>query len=382
MNWILLATMLALAIFGVVAIYSCTHSRDNPAYYTMWRKQAAWVGISTGVFIFTSLLHYRWIRWGALPMYALSLVFLILTLLMGVSKDGARCWLRLGPLLFQPAQLAVISGILIFALFLTQYERLHPALKLLACGAMAGAPALLILIQPDLGECLIWGPVVFSMLFLARLPLRYLVAILVLVCASLPVAYYFKLKPYQQARIVAFIDPEIDAQGSAWAVNQCLIAIGSGGWSGKGFLAKDSQVELGYVPRTTVPNDYIFSAIGEQWGFVGGSALVGAFALLLCTCFYIAARAADHLGLLLCVGMIALLFAHTFQNIGMNISMMPVTGVPLPLISYSGSFVFVIFFGLGLVNSVWVHRREPEVITLARPKRRKTRGPASPGTPA
>jgi len=174
----------------------------------------------------------------------------------------------------------------------------------------------------------------------------------------MPLAYNFKLKPYQQSRIVAFIDPEIDTHGAAWAINQCLIAIGSGGWGGKGFLAKDSQVELGYVPRTTVPNDYIFSAIGEQWGFVGGTALVCGFALLLFTCVYVTARAADRFGLLLCVGVTALLFAHTFQNIGMNISMMPVTGVPLPLISYSGSFVFVIFFGLGLVNSVWVHRKQ------------------------
>jgi len=357
MNWILIVTMLALAIFGVIAIYSCTYMRDAPAYYTMWRKQLLWVGISTAIFMVTSLVHYRWVRWGALPMYAISVVFLILTLLMGVVKDGARCWLRLGPLLFQPAQLAVMAGILMIALFLTQYRKLHPMLKFMACGIMSGAPALLILIQPDMGECLVWIPVVFAMLFMNRLPLRYFIAILLIVAASMPVAYYYKLKPYQQARIVAFIDPEIDVHGSAWAINQCLIAVGSGGWNGKGFLAKESQVELGYVPRTTVPNDYIFSAIGEQWGFVGGTTLVGAFTLLLLTCVYVASRAADQLGLLLCTGVLALLFAHTFQNIGMNIAMMPVTGVPLPLISYSGSFVFVIFFGLGLINSVWVHRK-------------------------
>ena len=360
MNWILFATMLALAVFGVVAIYSCTYLRDNPAYYTMWRKQAAWVGISTAVFVFTSLIPYRWIRWGALPLYLLSLVFLVLTLLMGVLKDGARCWLKLGPLLFQPAQLAVVSGILILALFLTQFPRMHPLGKLLACGLLSGAPALLILIQPDLGECLVWIPVAFFMLFMARLPLRYVAVVVLLAATALPLAYHFKLKPYQQARIVAFIDPEIDAQGSAWAINQCLIAIGSGGWSGKGFLARESQVELGYVPRTTVPNDYIFAAIGEQWGFVGGATLVGGFTLLLSTCLHVAARAADRLGLLLCTGVFALLFAHTFQNIGMTISLMPVTGVPLPLVSYSGSFVFVIFFGLGLVNSVWVHRKEDD----------------------
>ena len=357
MNWILFGTTLALAIFGVVAIYSCTYMRESAAYSAMWRKQAVWVSLGVVVFVATSLIHYRWIRWGALPMYGISMVFLVLTLLIGVKKDGARCWLHLGPIQFQPAQIAVVSGILVIALFLTQFQRIHPMFKLLACGLMGGAPGLLILIQPDLGECLVWIPVIVAMLFLSRIPLRYLVAMALIVTACLPIAYYFKLKPYQQARIVAFVDPEIDPQGSAWAVNQCLVAIGSGGWAGKGFLAKDTQVELGYVPATTVPNDYIFSAIGEQWGFVGGAALVGGFVLLLGTCVYVAYRAGDLLGLLLCVGILTLVFAHTFQNIGMNISMMPVTGVPLPLISYSGSFVFVIFFGLGLVNSVWVHRK-------------------------
>ncbi|MDD5350780.1 MAG: FtsW/RodA/SpoVE family cell cycle protein [Chthoniobacteraceae bacterium] len=358
MHWLLFVVMLALAVFGVIAIYSCTYLRDNAAYASMWRKQSVWVAASIPVFIATSLTPYRWIRWGALPLYGISVVFLVMTLAMGVSKDGARCWLHLGPILFQPAQLAVVSGILIIALFLTQYARISPPLQLVACGLIAGAPGLLILMQPDLGECLVWIPVVFAMLFIGRIPLRYLVVIVLLVASALPVAYHFKLKPYQQARIVTFIDPEIDARGAAWAVNQCLIAIGSGGWSGKGFLAKNSQVELGYVPSTTVPNDYIFSAIGEQWGFLGGATLVGAFGLLLGSCLHIATRAADRLGLLLCTGVLTLLFAHTFQNIGMNLGLLPVTGVPLPLISYSGSFVFMIVFGLGLVNSVWVHRKD------------------------
>ena len=357
MNWILFLAMMSLAIFGVIAIYSCTYMRENPAYSLMWRKQALWVGISAVVFLITSMIPYRWVRWGALPIYGVSLVFLVMTLAMGVSKDGARCWLRLGPLLFQPAQLAVLSGILVLAIFLTQYPKLHPMLQLGACGLLAGAPALLILIQPDMGECLIWVPVTFTLLFLSQIPTRYLMVIALMAVSAMPLAYHFKLKPYQQKRIVAFLDPEIDAQGSAWAINQCLIAVGSGGWSGKGFLARETQVELGYVPSTTVPNDYIFSAIGEQWGFVGGTILVGGFAVLLGTCLWVALKAADRLGTLIAGGMFALIFAHTFQNVGMNLAMMPVTGVPLPLISYSGSFVFVIVFGLGLVNSVWVYRK-------------------------
>ena len=177
--------------------------------------------------------------------------------------------------------------------------------------------------------------------------------------AFIPIAINFGLKPYQQQRITAFTHPDIDKQGSAWAVNQSLIAIGSGGWSGKGFKAPNTQIELGFLPATAVHNDYIFSAVAEQWGFIGGIVLIGAFALLLLTCLFVAFFAGDQLGLLLVVGVTALIFTHIFQNVGMTIAMLPITGVPLPLISYSGSFVLMIMFGLGLVNSVWIHRNVP-----------------------
>ena len=358
MNWVIVVTMLALAAFGVVAIYSCTYMREAAAYHDMWRKQAVWIGISFIIFLIVSLTEYRWVRLGALPIYLVSIVFLVLTLVVGQKLDGARCWLKLGPISFQPAQLAIIAGILVIALFLTQLRRIHPMLKMIACGLIGGAPALLILIQPDLGECLIWIPVVFSMLFIGRVPKRYLVAVLLFMIACMPLTYYFKLKPYQRERIIAFLNPEIDPRGAAWAVNQTMIAIGSGGWNGKGFKAPNTQIELGYVPQTTVPNDYIFSAVGEQWGFVGGTVLLLSMGVLLSSCVLVGLTAADELGTLLTVGVTMLIFAHTFQNIGMCISMMPVTGVPLPLISYSGSFVAVIMFSLGLVNSVWIHRKE------------------------
>ena len=358
MNWVIIVVMLALAIFGVIAIYSCTYMREVAAYQDMWRKQACWVAISFVAFLLVSLTDYRWIRWGALPLYLSSIVFLVLTLLVGKKLDGARSWLHLGPIQFQPAQLAVISGILVISLFLSQFRSLHPMVKLFCCGVIAGAPTLLILMQPDLGSTMVWGPVLFSLLFVGRIPKRYLIVLGLLIVIALPLIYHFKLKTYQQARITAFINPEIDSKGAAWAVNQTMIAIGSGGWSGKGFKAPNSQVELGYVPQTTVPNDYIFAAIGEQWGFIGGTVLLVGLGLLIGTCLLVAFTSADDFGLLISVGVTALIFTHTFQNIGMCVSLMPVTGVPLPLISYSGSFVAVIMFSLGLVNSVWIHRKE------------------------
>src|SRR4051794_25818284 len=357
LNWLLLATMLALAIFGVIAIYSATYMREEVGGAEFWRKQASWVVVGFFAFMITSLIDYRWIRWGALPMYIGGLVFLVLTKFIGTKVYGARSWLHLGPINFQPAQLAVVAGIMVLALFLTQFRQMHPALRLLLSGAIAGAPCLLILMQPDLGEVIIWVPVMLALWFVAGLPLRYLICIILIGIAFIPIAINFGLKPYQQQRITAFTHPDIDKQGSAWAINQSLIAIGSGGWSGKGFKAPNTQIELGFLPATAVHNDYIFSAIGEQWGFVGGVLLLGGFALLLMTCLFVAFLAGDQLGLLLVVGVTALIFTHIFQNMGMTIAMLPITGVPLPLISYSGSFVLMIMFGLGLVNSVWIHRK-------------------------
>lgn len=357
LNWLLLANMLALAIFGVVAIYSATYMREDPIATDFWRKQANWIAVGFFAFMITSLIDYRWIRWGALPMYLAGIAFLILTKFVGQRVYGARSWLHLGLINFQPAQLAVVAGIMVLALFLSQFKQMHPMFRLLICGAIVGAPCLLILLQPDLGEVIIWAPVLLALLFVGGLPVRYLICIVLIAIAFIPIAVNLGLKPYQQQRITAFINPDIDKQGASWAINQSLIAIGSGGWSGKGFKAPNTQIELGFLPATAVHNDYIFAAIGEQWGFVGGIFLIGAFGLLLLTCLFVAFFAADQLGLLLVVGITALIFTHIFQNIGMTISMLPITGVPLPLISYSGSFVLMIMFALGIVNSVWVHRK-------------------------
>src|SRR6202162_4261242 len=357
LNCLLLIIMLALAVFGLIAIYSAPYMREDPVAADFWRKQANWVLVGFFAFMVASLVDYHWIRWGALPLYVAGIFFLILTKFVGSKVYGARSWLHLGPINFQPAPLAVVAGIMVLALFLSQFRQMHPMLRLLLCGAIVAAPILLILMQPDLGECIIWLPVLMALLFAAGLPLRYLICIILILLAFIPIAINLGLKPYQQQRITAFINPDIDKQGASWAINQSLIAIGSGGWSGKGFKAPNTQIELGFLPATAVHNDYIFSAIGEQWGFVGGMFLIGGFALLLVTCLFVAFFAGDQFGLLLVVGVTALIFTHIFQNVGMTISMLPITGVPLPLISYSGSFVLIIMFGLGVVNRVWGRRK-------------------------
>jgi rod shape determining protein RodA len=354
MNWVIVGLSIGLCILGVIAVYSASAFRDD----TYWHKQAIWVGVGSLVFIVTSVIDYRWVKWAALPMYLASIVFVILTYTkLGEEHGGAKCWLRLPGMTFQPSQLAVIAGVLTVALFLSQFRKLHPMMKLLFTGAIVGGPMLLILKQPDVGMTLVWVPVIMSMLLLCGLPKRYIISLLLMATAVVPILIYFVLKPYQYKRILAFIDPGIDPQGAAWAINQSLIAIGSGGFSGKGFMATGTQVEQGFIPGTTVHTDYIFTAIAEQGGFVAGVVLISLFAVLVLACLVTAHRAADELGLLITVGIAAQLFFHVYQNIGMTISLMPITGLPLPLISYGGTFLVMVMFGLGLVNSIWVHRK-------------------------
>lgn len=355
MNWLLLAAAFTLCGLGVLAVYSATAFRTDD----YWHKQLVWACAGMVVFLVTSLIDYRWVKWAALPMYIAGIFFLILTYThLGEQHGGAKCWLRVpGVGTFQPAQMAVIAGVLTVALFLSQFRKMHPMLKLVFTGAIVGGPMLLILKQPDLGMTLVWIPTIMSMLMLNGLPKRYIIALLLMALIVIPLDINFGMKEYQRKRIVAFVDPDIDKLGAGWAINQALIAIGSGGFNGKGFMATGTQVEQGFIPGTTVHTDYINTAIGEQFGFVGETVLISIFGFLLVNCLLVAHVAADELGLLMVVGFTGQIFFHVYQNIGMTIALMPITGIPMPLISYGGTFVVMVMFGLGLVNSVWVHRK-------------------------
>ena len=358
MNWLIFALMIGLAAFGVFAIFSATWMRDEATVRNYWRAQSLWVGLGLIAFLVTSLVDYRWIKWGALPMYVVGLVLLVYVLIFGERIANVRSWIRIPHVgNFQPAQFAVVAGIMVLSLFLSQFRTLHPMVRLALCGIICGAPMMLILKQPDLGEVIIWVPVVLSLLFIGGMPLRYLICILLIGVAFVPLMVNFGLKGFQRQRITAFVNPDLDPQGTGYGINMSLNAVGSGGWAGVGFHTATSEIEIGSLPQTAVQNDYIFPVIANQWGFLGAVILLGAFALLLMTCLGVAYRAADDIGLLLSVGFSALIFTHVMQNVGMMIALLPITGVPLPLISYSGSFALMIMFSLGVVNSVWVHRK-------------------------
>ncbi|MFZ4597875.1 MAG: rod shape-determining protein RodA [Terrimicrobiaceae bacterium] len=353
MNWLLLGLMFALLGYGVYAIYSATWMREQ----AFWSSQLTWILLCLPIFFAVSLVDYRWIRYGAIPLYVVGMLGLVATMLFGEKRYGARSWIDLGPMSIQPSQLAVIAAIMTLAVFLQNSRHMPPLLRILSCGAIMLPPWILILIQPDLGSCIVWVPIALAMMFVGGIPKRWLIAILIIGLALIPIVVHFGLKPYQYSRITTFLNPEADPQGDGWNITQSLIAIGSGGFYGKGFKAPNTQNELGFLPATIVHNDFIFSVLGEQHGFIGGIALIAALTLVFLVLLHIAVEADDDLGRLLTVGIVMLLFTHTFMNIGMTISVTPITGLPLPLISYGGTFVMITLASFGIVQSIWIHRR-------------------------
>jgi rod shape determining protein RodA len=360
MNWLLFAAVVVIALAGILFIHGASYMNPAERY---WQQQAKWVGIGLVVFFVVTLTDYRWVKWLAVPMYLGSIALVALTYTgMGVEVQNAKCWLRLPAIgVFQPSQIAVVGGVLTVALFLSYARRWHPAIRLACTGIIVGPVMVLILKQPDMGMTIVWVPVILTMLWLCGLPLRWLALVLLTGLTILPLAMNFALKPYQRDRVVSFMDPDVDPRGIGYGVNQSLIAIGSAGIKGKGFKAPDTQLELGLIPKAEAHTDYIFTTIAEQWGFLGGVALIAAFGVLIIACMLTAARATDLFGVLIVGGITAQVFFHVYQNIGMTEALMPITGLPLPLVSYGGTFALMLMFSFGLVNSVWVHsRREAE----------------------
>ena len=359
MNWLLFASVVVIGMAGILFINGASYLQPQYGY---WQNQAKFLGFGLVVFLIISMVDYRWIKWAAAPLFLLSIGLMALTYTsLGREVNGARCWLQLpGLQQFQPSQLMILAGILVLALFLSACRSWHPALKLLGAGVIVAPAMILILTQHDYGMTLVWVPVVGVVLWLAKLPLRWLALVTLIALTALPLVINFGLKQHARDRIVTFINPDADPRGTGYAVNQSLIAVGSAGFRGKGFKAQGTQLESKLITADEAHTDYIFTTIAEQWGFLGGAALIAAFAVLLCSCLLTAFRASEPFGLLVVGGIVAQVFFHVYQNIGMTIALMPVTGLPLPLVSYGGTFALVLMFSLGLVNSVWIHRNAGE----------------------
>lgn len=357
MDWLLFAVVLAFAIGSVCFIYSASYRGPGQPMPQFWRMQLVWFAVGLGLYVAVMAVDYRLICQWATVWYVLAVLLLILVLVVGAKVYGARRWLGWGRLGIQPAELAKLATIIGLAYYLfhrTPDQRRH--WKTLWGGiVLMGMPFVLILVEPDLGSAMTLIPITFGMLFVAGVRVKHLALVALLGLCLTPVAWWH-MKKYQRQRLTVFLNPDRDPLGAGWNLNQSLIAVGSGGVTGKGFL-QGTQNSLGYLPRTVAPNDFLFSVIAEEKGFVGSACVAGLYAVLLWRGLRIAANARDRLGMLLATGIVAMVFFHVFVNIGMTIGLMPVTGVPLPLLSYGGSFVLVTMTALGLLQNIWIHRR-------------------------
>ncbi|MDA7526276.1 rod shape-determining protein RodA [Verrucomicrobiales bacterium] len=375
-NWVVAITMIGLMIFGIFAIYSAAYGDPAVEDQEFWRKQIKWIIVGTPIFLITSLVDYRWIRYLALPAYLGAMGLLLALPFIGKTLNGATSWIMIGSNSIQPSQIALISGVLVLSVTLGELHRLHPVfrnhmLRMAISLGLVAIPMALVLKEPDMGSASVWGPMTAFMLLVANIPFRYLTVLTLLALIAMPLVYWFGLKPHQKPRIQVLIQAlkgeELDTRGDAFSSVRLMMAIGSAGWEGKGhkgsrIKAKNPDAktmsELGLVDSEPDLSDFIFGTIGEEHGFRGSMIMITAFLLLLLQCLYIGFYSRDQTGRLLVTGAVSILFWHVFMNIGMCIQIVPITGVPLPFVSYGGTFVVTCMFLMGLVESVWIHRNE------------------------
>jgi rod shape determining protein RodA len=336
---------------GVVQIFSAAH---GTYWQDAWWKQIVWVGAGLLLMWIATAIDYHALMQHVTPLYVVSIGLLITVLLIGKQAFGSTRWIPVAPgVHLQVSEFVKLVIILLVARFMTELRgdalEFRDLWKVLA---LVVVPMLLVVKEPDLGTALTYLPILAVGAFLAGLNWRYLLAVGIILVLVLPVGIHF-LQPYQKARLVSFLDPERDPRGTGYQVIQSKIAVGAGGMWGKG-VTKGSQTQLRFLP---VPHtDFIFSAFAEEHGFVGVVVVLALYFMLLMQIVKNAQTAPDRAGMYICMGVAALVLFHVLVNVGMVVGRMPVTGIPLPLMSAGGSSMLSIFLMLGLVNNVRVRR--------------------------
>ena len=366
-----IAALVALCLGGILVIGIATSTNDTLKDASASQFKYMLVGFVFYVGI--ALVPYRFLVRISPILYLIGILFLVGVYIPGMRHKvfGAYSWLRLGPLSFEPSEYAKLASILFLAWFLRLREKQVNYFSTVAIAiVIMFIPFLLIKEQPALGSASVFIPICICMLFAAGVRWYYIALPLALVASFTVIAYYWIhvwdkpvpfLKDYQLFRAKVFFDPDLDPKGAGWQIDQSMTAIGSGGLNGKGASAV-SLTSLGYLPKNTSYNDLIFAVVGELFGFRGGAALIICEGTVLLWCLWVAARARDKIGAMVAVGVMAMLFTHIFVNIGMTIQVVPITGIPLPFISYGGTFLVACLAAMGLVQSVWVHRKNFERI--------------------
>lgn len=355
--------LLVLLAFGILFIHGTGHQVGGEHAEIFWKRQLLYAAAGLFFWFLLLFLDYRWLIPGIFLLYPLAITLLGIVLVAGTEHFNARRWLDFGPFSLQPSEigkLAVIVGISwLLSLPQADINKLRWALPVLLLTAV---PVFLIYREPDLGTSLVFLPVAGAICFAANLKLRWVAILFVLLAAAAPLSY-LHLKDYQRNRIQAFLDPERDPLNRGWNAIQAELAVGRGGITGQGYM-QGTHCSLGYLPKTVANSDFIFPVIAEETGFLGTSCLLLLYGVLLFSILRTALLAPDLFGRYLCVGIAALLVTHTVVNIGMCIRILPITGLPLPLVSYGGTFLVAMLVYLGIVQSVYAHRQRDSFLAL------------------
>jgi rod shape determining protein RodA len=385
-DWLMIAALFGLMTVGVSFIYSATMINDAstllPFYRQHYFMQAAWYLVGSSAAITICLIDYHILARWSLVAYGVTIILLVFVLIFGSMVMGARRWIDLGFFRFQPSEFAKLSFIFASAHFLSRPpEELKLGHVFWKALGMLVLPFVLIMKEPDLGSALILLPVGLSMLYVAGVPAKYLrrllgaaaivVGLILVDVLFAPPKWQIKMEQYQKRRLLVYFgrdfaqpnatpaqkaDARRQSRNDSYNVEQALISVGSGGVFGKGWR-QGTQNALGYLPRAVAHNDFIFSVIAEEKGFMGSVMVLALYSVVLFTGIRIAGQTRDRLGKLLATGIVVMLFSHVFINIGMNIRLMPVTGVPLPLLSYGGSSVLCSLIAAGILQNVYLYRR-------------------------
>jgi rod shape determining protein RodA len=350
-DWILLACMISLITLGIMMIYSATY---QGAHADLYIRQLQYMLVGMVLFIIILQVDYHFLTDGAVVFYILSLMLLVGVLFFGKRISGAKSWFSLGYFNFQPSEIAKIASILFLARYLSMENRVNLTLKDVGmAGLIMGIPMVLIILQPDMGTTLTFVPPLVMLLFFAGMKFKWMLFALISGLATMPFAWLF-LKPYQKNRIITFIDPSNDPLGAGYQIIQSKIAIGSGQIWGKGLLSKETQAYLDFIPEKQT--DFVFSILAEDFGLIGVLIALGLYFLLISRLLNAASQARDRVGTFVIVGIMAVFFFHVVVNIGMVIGMMPITGLPLPLMSYGGSSLLSTMVGLAIVMNIRMRR--------------------------
>lgn len=348
---VLLFLIFVLALVGILTLMSANRSFSGISAYYM--KQLIFFGLGTVACATIACIDHRFIVSLAPLWYATSIALLVAVLIVGAEIKGGQRWLSIGPIGGQPSEPAKLALIIMLTWYFTAIgSKIRKIRYVLLTFIIAAIPGLLILREPNLGTAATLGPVVFAMLFVAGCKRRHLIAIVLVGLATAPIAWT-QLKDYQQTRVMTFLDPARDPQGSGYHTIQSMITVGSGGLTGRGYM-EGTQTYLSYLPEHHT--DFIFSLLAEEWGFVGACGLIIIFALFLTRALSYAYNSVDLSGSLLVTGIVSLLAFHVFVNIAITLGMMPVTGIPLPFLSYGGSFYLTTMMSVGVLFSVNARR--------------------------